>query len=126
MKRYSTEQCVFFVISYYENGRLLAETVRKARTKYGRHLSLSHVTVKNIIEKFEATGSVKDMQRRRPSVTVRTSENIAAVRTSVQKDPTTSNRHRAQELGLSVTSLRRILKEDLRFYPYKLSVIQML
>uniref|UniRef100_A0A0K2UKL7 Putative LOC101234940 [Hydra vulgaris] n=1 Tax=Lepeophtheirus salmonis TaxID=72036 RepID=A0A0K2UKL7_LEPSM len=40
-------------------------------------------------------------------------ENIAAVAESVSENPSTSTRHRSQELGISRTSLQRILTKDI-------------
>ncbi|KAJ8940258.1 hypothetical protein NQ318_004968 [Aromia moschata] len=46
---------------------------------------------------------------------VRTAEKIAAVAQSVRENPRTSIRHRAQQLNVSRTSLRRMLHEELGF-----------
>ncbi|KAJ8940256.1 hypothetical protein NQ318_004966 [Aromia moschata] len=53
---------------------------------------------------------------------VRTAERIAAVTQSVRENPRISTRHRAQQLNVSRTSLRRILHKDLGLFAYKLQL----
>ncbi|KAJ8944957.1 hypothetical protein NQ318_013105 [Aromia moschata] len=55
---------------------------------------------------------------------VRTAEIIAAVAQSVRENPRTSTRHRAQQLNVTCTSLRRILHKDLGLFAYKLQLTQ--
>lgn len=54
----------------------------------------------------------------------RSVENIAAARASVQEDANVSLTRRSQQLGLSVTSLWRILRKDLGLHPYKIKLTQ--
>jgi len=51
-------------------------------------------------------------------------KNIAAVAQSVLEQPSTSTRHRSQNLNISRTSLRRILNKDLGMKPYKVQLVQ--
>jgi len=53
---------------------------------------------------------------------VRSTENIAAVAQSVLELPSTSTRHRSQNLNISHTSLRRILNKDFGMNPYKIHI----
>jgi len=62
-----------------------------------------------------------DRLRARPVGSV---ENIAAVAECVNDNPSTSTRHRAQELDISRTSLHRILAKDLRLRTYKIQLVQ--
>ncbi|KZC15025.1 hypothetical protein WN55_08618 [Dufourea novaeangliae] len=55
---------------------------------------------------------------------MRLTENIAAVAQSVREQPSTSTRHRSQELNISRTSLRRILHKDLGMNAYKVQLVQ--
>lgn len=126
MERYTVPQRVFLVRSYYENGCSPAAAARKARSKYGKHLSLGLNTVKRLVQKFEATGSVEDKKAPGPPVTVRTEENIGRVQESVNQNPRTSTRRRAQELEISRRSLQRVLKKELHVHPYKISTVQKL
>lgn len=79
MERYTVPQRVFLVRSYYENGCSPAAAARKARSKYGKHLSLGLNTVKRLVKKFEATGSVEDKKAPGPPVTVRKSQRLVRI-----------------------------------------------
>jgi len=56
--------------------------------------------------------------------TVRTPENVEAVRNAVEQSPRRSAVHYAQALRLSDTTVQRILHQDLNFHPYKLMLVQ--
>ena len=53
---------------------------------------------------------------------VRTPENIAAVRQAIVRSPHRYGRRHSMSLGLSEGSVRLILHKDLHFYPYKFQV----
>ena len=57
---------------------------------------------------------------------VRSTENIAIVADSVREQPSTSTRHRSQQLDISRTSLILILHKDLALKPYKVQLVQQL
>jgi len=78
--------------------------------------------VDGFVKRVRETGSLMDL-RARP---FRSVENIAAVAESVNDNPSTSTRHRAQELDISRTSLQRILTKDLRLRPYKIQLVRQL
>ena len=56
--------------------------------------------------------------------TVRTLENVEAIKASIQQSPKRSARKHAMALGISSRSLRRILHADLRLHPYKMMMGQ--
>ena len=64
-------------------------------------------------KRIRQTGSLLDKATRSRARPVRSTENIAAVVQSVLEQPSTSIRHRSQNLNISRTSLRRILNKDL-------------
>ena len=59
-------------------------------------------------------------------LTARFPENVDAVRDSVGRSPKKSLRRCSQELGLSCSSVHRILKNDLQLYPYRIQIKQTL
>ena len=61
-----------------------------------------------------------------PVATVQTPEKVGRVREAVVRSPTRSARRHAVELGMSESTLRRILHKDLGFHPYKMMIIQTL
>jgi hypothetical protein len=78
------------------------------------------------VAKFETTGSINNQPTPVRSRNARPAENIAAVRKSVQQNSRQSIPRRAQELGLSQTSIWRILRRDLGLHPYKVKLTQKL
>ena len=68
-------------------------------------------------------GTVLDCRKEKAGapITARSPANEDRVRASVQQSPKKSLRHMSQELGISVTSLQRMLRKDLNNFPYKIS-----
>ena len=92
----------------------MASTLRTLRPIYGRNNRPSRSTIERLVEKFESTGTLQNIPvpvRQRSSRSV---ENIAAAEASVEESPNMSLTRRSQALGISVTSLWRILRNDLR------------
>ena len=121
------QQRVFAVTRFLVNGSIV-QTQRDFR----RHFNIPHrgtIPNRNLImtwvNNFNETGSV--MKRRTGgNRTVRTPENIDRVRDAALRSPNRSVRLRASNLNLSQSTVRRILKEDLKFHPYKLVITQQL
>ncbi|XP_054260262.1 uncharacterized protein LOC128996153 [Macrosteles quadrilineatus] len=61
-----------------------------------------------------------------PSRTARTPQNVDRVRDAIQRSPGRSARRHATELGLSKSTVKRILHKDLGFHPYKIMIVQKL
>ena len=55
-------------------------------------------------------------------ITARSPANVDRVNASVQQSPKKFLWHRSQKLGISVTSLQRMLKKNLTKFPYKISI----
>ena len=78
-----------------------------------------------LIGKFENDGCLVDAHFSRPRTpTKRTQENIEAVSGILSRDPSTSTRKVALEAGLSHGTTRRIMREDLGVFPYKIQLGQ--
>lgn len=67
-----------------------------------------------LVRRVHETGSLMDKTSRLRTRPVRLVENIPEAAESVNDYPSTSTRHRAQELDISRTSLQRIFTKDLR------------
>uniref|UniRef100_A0A2H1WPX1 SFRICE_035473 n=1 Tax=Spodoptera frugiperda TaxID=7108 RepID=A0A2H1WPX1_SPOFR len=101
-----------------------AVTFRKIRDIFGQHNRPSEIAIKNLVAKFEPTGSVQNVPtptRVRPG---RSTENITAVSHSVEEDQKLSISRRSQQLGLSKSTAMRILRKDLALKPYKIQLVQ--
>ena len=80
-------------------------------------------TIKYWVKCFRKDAYVPTLSRPRQKLpTIRTPENIATVRDSVDDTPKTSVRHRCQQLGVSYESCRRMLVKDLKLHPYTVPV----
>ncbi|KAJ8950206.1 hypothetical protein NQ318_003197 [Aromia moschata] len=80
--------------------------------------------VRKFLKKVRETGLLMDNRSHPRARPVRTAEIIAAVAQSVSENLRTSTLHRAQQLNVSRTSLRRILHKDLGLFASKLQLIQ--
>lgn len=129
MEQWSGEQRAFAIKSYYKNNDCVVAAQRQFRIHFviPRHGSVpSAHAIKSWIHKFEETGIPNKTKHRGPNKTVRTPENIARVRASIERSPKRSVRKRAQALRLCKTSLLRILHKDLNLHPYKIQIVQAL
>ena len=77
---------------------------------YGRKSRPSRSTIERLEKKFESTGTVQNVPVPVRQRSTRSVENIAAAEASVEESPNESLTRRSQALGISVTSLWRILK----------------
>ena len=111
---------------YTENNRSVIETQREFR----RHFALGLKSVpdrKTIliwIPNLRATGSTQKKKSPGRPRTVRTPENVEAVRASIPKSPKRSTRKHATAMSISNRSLRRILHAELKLHPYKMMFAQ--
>jgi len=124
MGRYTFEQNWEILKTYFQSGESSTQTVRNLREKFGRNERPSTQFVDQFVKRIRQTGSLLDKATRSRTHLVRSTENIAAVAQSVLEQPSTSTRHRSQNLNISRTSLRRILNKDLVMKPYKVQLVQ--
>ncbi|XP_055633256.1 uncharacterized protein LOC129773638 [Toxorhynchites rutilus septentrionalis] len=71
------------------------------------------------IKRYKETGSWKILPKPSRKRTVRSPEAIKRVRKRVRRNPAQSGRKMAKELGISQSTMKTILKDDLRLIPYK-------
>jgi len=117
----------FVVEAYYENNRSVIATQRAFCTRFalGRNASVpDRKTILLWISTLWATGSTLERKSPGRPRTVRTPENVQAIRASIQQSPKRSARKHAMGLGISSRSLRRILHADLKLHPYKIMLAQ--
>ena len=98
--------------------------MRKLCEIFGRNNVPTKRTIYRVVNDFEKRGSVGDRPKHGPQLSARSAENITAAQESVQNNPSTSIRRRAQELCLQRTTLATILHKDLHIFPYKIQLTQ--
>src|SRR5215469_4723796 len=115
MESWTGTQRAFAVKSFYKNNDKYVATQRGFRKKFGIHRNSkvpSAHAIKTWINNFEETGST--VKKKGGSVrTVRTPQNIDAVRASLEQSPRRSAVPHSKKLGLSEGSVRRNLHLDL-------------
>lgn len=124
MERFTKEQRVLIIKTFYSTQSCIAETLRKLRPIFGRNNLPSRLTITRLVNKFEQYGIVTDKAVPHRVRRARTEQNIQIVRQSVAEEPTLSTRRRSQQLGIKRTSLQTILKKDLCLFPYKVQITQ--
>ena len=123
---YSIEYRVLAATWYFECDRSIA-AVRllkaKLRERYGIEPPDTRV-ITAWTDKLFSIGSILDRKRDgRPNERGDVSENVMD---SLENDPTISVRRRSDELGMSKSSLHRVLKVDMKLHPYKQVKVQFL
>ena len=99
---------------YYETSNK-SETCRLFKEQFDRVTKRD--TVSKIVDRFEETGSVDELPRSgRPTIAC-SPENTRVVQAAFTESPTKSTRRASLELGISRTSIRRML-HSLGLHPY--------
>ena len=122
MEKFSTVQRTQIVKFYSQNQGSIIQTQRAYRRHFNVRDAPSKNAIKGMVKRFEDQGAVSNLPRYGRPKAVCTNENKERIRENVEENPTTSTRKRSLELGISRTSLKRVLK-SLNFCPYKLQLI---
>ena len=85
-----------------------------------KKLHIRRETVWKVVKKFKETGETCNRPGQGRKRTVRTKRLVKYARKKLRRNSRLSAAKMAAEAGISQTSMRRILKEDLRTYPYKM------
>lgn len=119
------EERTFIVESYFTTNSITA-TKRKFQNKF-RSKAPCTKAIKAIIKKFREVGSVHDRKRTGRPRCVRSEENIATLRAAIDECPTSSIRKLSSDTKVgSYSSVRSILKLDLKLHPYKPTILNAL
>lgn len=124
MVKFTNEQRLQIIKNYYRNSESVVATLRALTPIFGRQNRPTRQAVRALVTKFESKYSLLDVPVPIRLRTARSNENIAAVNESIRNDPNQSISRRSQELGLSQTTLWRILRKDLGLHPYKIKLTQ--
>ena len=78
------------------------------------------------VKRFRETGSCAPRIRSTPEKPIRTKELIKKARERLRRNPSRSARKLAKDTSVSVSTMQRLLKDDLHVYPYKFTKRQLL
>lgn len=109
------------ILTYGESQRNLYLAVRLYEDRFPDN-PRSRASFYRVVNQFRTTGSVEPRKRTR-RVTVTGEENQIAVLAAVALDPHAGTRGISRDLGMSQSSVRRILKKQ-KFHPYHVSLHQ--
>lgn len=123
MIRHSKEERIR-ILEVYMRTFSVAEVQRDFRIQFHTRTSPSKNTIKSLYRKFTETGSVSDRSRCGRLRSIRTEAVINIVSADVAANPKSSIRKRSTQLSVSRSSLQRILRSELKLYPYKIQLIQ--
>lgn len=127
MEQWSKQQRSFAVKAFYQSGSYTAARRRfRLHFRINRNRPVPSVnSIKLWVQNFENIGETRN-RRGGSARSVRTPENIERVRVAMTRSPRTSARRHSIGLRISNSSLRRVLKLDLHYHPYKIQVVQAL
>lgn len=129
---WTIEQRTFCVQRHQKHG-----SYKKLQEEFCEHFQCTKYPVKSVvcnwIQNFNAYGTVRNQNSASKYKTThsgrprkRTNALIAAVKSSVDDDPNCSVRKRAQSLGLKKDTCWRIVREDMKLFPYRIQTHQVL
>ena len=120
------EEKIFCVTTYIET-----KSYKTVQTRFRRKFNFNTYPGKSQIflwyRNFQIYGTVNKRSKKleNPSsgrkLSARSADNVEASRVSVGRSSKKSIRRRSSELGISRSSLHRILTQDLNLYPYRFS-----
>ena len=119
---YFKEQKIKIVEWWFES-----KCYKTVRRRYTQEFNVRYVKVplqkfiQYTVQKFMTKGTVLDCRKGKAGapITARSPANVDRIRTSVQQDPKKFLWRRSQKLGISVTSLQRMLRKNLTNSPTK-------
>ena len=125
------ETRIEFVELYFTNGKSVSSALRAYKIAHGCHRDpFSVSTISRLIQRFRETGSVADKPRSgRPSLEEDREATIAEELQAQQSNPelgAASCRSISRRTDVPKTSVQRILRQRLCFYPYRLQTNQAL
>ena len=111
------EATTIFIAAWFDCFGSIILVQRKFRAKFKKRVEApTNKTILNIYRKASENGELENQQR--PGRTVATDERLKELRASVSLEPQIFVRRRSRELQASKTSVQRMLKHDLRLFPY--------
>lgn len=112
MARRTIQERIDLVKFFYAGGKTAEETVRLFNSEHENNLPVDGTTLRNLIKRFEETGSVEDRKRTGPLPTKTDEITSYDVLTAIRRSPKKSVRRLAQECDMSPSSVYRILKAN--------------
>ncbi|XP_039758681.1 uncharacterized protein LOC120632758 [Pararge aegeria] len=129
MEQWGVVHRVFAYDEFVKSNESVVAAQRAFRQRFNieRHGAIpNRKTVMRWVNAFRTTGNIMKKKPPGPTRTATTPENVERVRAAVVQSPGRSVRKQAQALRIDRSSVRRIIKRELKFHPYKLAIVQQL
>ena len=114
------------ILESYFSAKSVVVTQREFRREFPGRKTPCRKTITKIVEKCRNTGSVGNDNKGQSGwyVAVRTRANVQAERKHLEQSPQKSTRRLSQEVGISRTTVQRIIHNDFKLFPYKVKILQ--
>ncbi|CAD5223247.1 unnamed protein product [Bursaphelenchus okinawaensis] len=97
-----------------------------SNSKIAKLLNIPRMTVYRAVKRFEELGHDRDRPKSGRPPSVNTVANRQMIKKRFMRNPRTPVRKMARETGIKETTLRRIVRKNLKMKPYKLKKVQKL
>ena len=124
MVKFTNQQRLEIIKNYYRNSESAVATLRALTPIFGRNNRPTRQAVRAIGDKFETKFTLLDVPVPKRRHIARSEEIIAAVNASIQNERNQSIPRRSQELGITQTTLWRIMPKDLGLHAFKIKLTQ--
>ena len=123
---YSIEEKVFSVIEYIKVGENATEVVRRFQKHFSTKQSPSIVSIKAWFMNFKENGTVHDLRAESSGggKKIRTEDTVRRIKQYFQDNPTHSLRVAEGAVQIRKSTIHLVLKEDLKFKAYKITIVQ--
>ena len=123
--RYTVQQRIKIMEAYFATKSVVL-TQRQCRKELGRDKVPDRKAIERLVAKFRETGSAANANKgcSGRSCSVKTPNNVQNLRERLEESPRKSTRRLSQEVGISRSSVMRILHDDLKLFPYKTQILQ--
>nr|CAH7728865.1 unnamed protein product [Callosobruchus chinensis] len=122
MEQYTPIERAEIVQLYIENNFSIVKTQRAWQKNKKVKSAPSTNTIKRLHRRLLSSGTVANPRRPNKKRPRRSEESIAAEQASIEAWPRISGVRHSAELGIPRTTLRRILRDDFKLFPYKIQV----
>lgn len=126
MSKYTPAERLVIVELFIENHKSIISTQRAYRKKFPKEKAPTGPTIRALYAKLQSTGTLNDVSCPIKQRRARSNANITHAQELLSEHPNLSLRCRAQVLGISYSSMRTILRADLKLSPQKTQMMQQL
>ena len=126
MGRFSLQDRILMIKYYYGCDGNITLAQRKWSSHHKNRPKPDNHTFRSLVDKFEETGEVTDRTRKDKGTRSTSPEVIAEITNRIAEEPRISTRRLAQEVGISRSTVLRLLKKDMKEFAHKVQSAQRL